>query len=589
MDTDIVKVVCENCGKECEIKKGTYRKHIRKHIPNYCSDCSSIKKGENVSKAKKEIFKKLSSEEKQKIVNRFLNNVNNISEEKKQNKHKKQAKTMSEKYANKTQKEKEEYSNIRKQGWEKKSEKEKLEFIQKQRDIWNKKTLEEKQKQIEILHNLSEEQERIRAEKISIKHKLRYQDPEEHKRTGLLVKEAQSKMSQEAKDRMREKQLRNSQGNNRFHKKFEKSFYNSELSKYFYFDIELCISNKNIKHFWDYGIYNQNGELELVVDLDGEFFHADGYNYNGLFSHEEYDESRYLTIPENIKSCIIYENKFDESFNYLIKILKLSYNEYVKLKYDYFKNIEFPFPKYDIKDLNRSFNDLIKMDCDDKNHINNLSLNTRFGDCLIYHFHPSIFHDHYNNKLSPYEIWNNDNELMNLIKSNAILHNHLNYNKLYQSFNLINKVRFISAGRVKMIINKYLKDYDIIFNPFDKYSSIMLGSISLDKQYIGLSNNENIFNESLNLLNYLKINLNKNIKANVYYKDYIRKDIINFQYLFTSLYDDNCDNIIDNILNKYNCNIYVFIVNNTEKYKNNIIETIYNKNYYDEYIVIIEK
>ena len=62
---------------------------------------------------------------------------------------------------------------------------------------------------------------------------------------------------------------------------------------------------------------------------------------------------------------------------------------------------------------------------------------------------------------------------MNLIKSNAILHNHLNPNKLYQSFNLINKVRFISAGKCKLIINKYLSDYDIIFNPLDKYSEIM--------------------------------------------------------------------------------------------------------------------
>ena len=372
---------------------------------------------------------------------------------------------------------------------------------------------------------------------------------------------------------------------NKLFQKFENYFKDFELGKLgYYYNKEIKFNNQSVEHTWDYVIYDKNNKLQALVDLDGSYYHADKCDYDGLHSYEELDESRYLTIPENTKSYIIYEERFDESFDYLINILKLSYDEYINKKYEYFRNTEFPFLKYDDKELNRSFNDLLKMNCNDENHIDNLSLNTRLGDRLIYNFHPSIFHDHYKDKLSPYEIWNDKDKLLELIKSNAILHNHLNPNKLYQSFNLINKVRFISAGKCKLIINKYLSDYDMIFNPFDKYSSIMLATIASDKKYIGLSENSDIFNESLSMLLFLKTNFDKNIKANI-----INKDILSStgKYKCLLTYDEN-DDIIDECLQRFHCDKYVFIVNNVDKYKEYVVEEIINKNCSNEYIIIID-
>jgi len=631
---DFYELECEKCHKKYKISRINYNQRKRMNRPNYCQECAkqngiNIRKKNNVKKSKKEkeklnrriskSLKKYFADKKQPDIielncdscyrkytitrsaykNRIKNNIPNLCpecmrihsnkligesqiklwNEKKLLKNQKAAKTKSINYQNKTNEEKKEYSNIRKESWNRKTELEKQEFIQKQQQIWNDKSQEEKEQQIHNLHDLTEIQELLRRSKISAKHKLRYENQEERDRTGKAVIEGLSRMSTEAKIKMRSTQLVNSKGKNQFHKDFENLFNTSELAKQFYFNCEIPISSNDIIHFWDYGIYNKHGDLELLLDLDGSYFHADQCDYNGYYSKEEYDEKRYLSIPNNIKSCIIYENKFDDCFNYLEKILKLSYDRFIKNKYEYFRNVEFPYPKYYNKELQSSFNDLLKMNCEDNHHINNLSLNTRLGD-------------HYNDKLSPYDIWNDNKSLMNLIKSNALLHNHFNMNKIYQSFNLNSKIRFMSAGRAKLIINKYLNDYGIIFDPYDKYSNILLGTISSDKEYIGIFDEEIKFSESLQLLIFLRNDFKEYASnAKIYYNDYfINSNVLHYPCLFTSLYDNNnCDDMITRYIDRYKCNKYVFVVNNTEKYVNNIVEIIKNKNYYDEYIILIEK
>jgi len=581
---ETIKLVCDNCHEEYEISRNTYRSRIRNNRPNLCSDCMKINTSKILSENRINTWNNLSSEEQQKQVDRLFN----ISEEKKIAKNKKSSETRKINYANKSDEEKEEYANVRRLGWLNKPESEKEEFRQKQQQIWNDKSEEEKINQINNLHNLTEEQENARRLKISIKHKLRYEDPKEHDRTSEAVIKGQSNMSIEDKNKMRKKQLASSQGKNELHRKFESLFNDLGLAKYFYLDDEISISINNVSHFWDYGIYDQNNDLQLLIDLDGEFFHADNnYDYDGLFSHEEYDEIRYLCIPDNVKSCIIYENNFEESFDYLIKILKESYDEYLQSKYEYCNSIQFPFPEYNTNELIYSYNQLCKLDCNDKYHKDNLSVNTRLGDHLIYHFHPTIFRERINNnKLSPYEIWNNDEILYDLIKNNNIIHNYLNFNKLYQSFNIDYKLRFISAARSKLIINKYLNEYDIIFNPLDKFSGIMLGSISLNKKYIGFNYDSNILNESLNLVMFLRKHF-KDINVDLQYKD-IFNSFGNYSCLFTSL-PNNSDELINECLQRFDCTKYIFITNNTKKYKDNIVEEIKNKNYSNEYIIKIEK
>ena len=52
----------------------------------------------------------------------------------------------------------------------------------------------------------------------------------------------------------------------------------------------------------------------------------------------------------------------------------------------------------------------------------------------------------------------------------------------------------------------------------------------------------------------------------------------------------SCDEWIDICLDKYKVNKYLFVVDKTEKYKNNIVETIENKSHFGtnyEYVILI--
>ena len=56
--------------------------------------------------------------------------------------------------------------------------------------------------------------------------------------------------------------------------------------------------------------------------------------------------------------------------------------------------------------------------------------------------------------------------------------------------------------------------------------------------------------------------------------------------------EKSCDEWINICLNKYNCKKYLFVVDKTEKYKNNIIETLENKSHFgknNEYVILIKK
>ena len=62
-----------------------------------------------------------------------------------------------------------------------------------------------------------------------------------------------------------------------------------------------------------------------------------------------------------------------------------------------------------------------------------------------------------------------------------------NSNKILQGFNICSiapKINVFSAGRAKLIINKYLSEYDTIFDLFSGFSGRMLGTISLGKNIL---------------------------------------------------------------------------------------------------------
>ena len=109
----------------------------------------------------------------------------------------------------------------------------------------------------------------------------------------------------------------------------------------------------------------------LHEDLDGEYFHGDNSDYDGLHSKEERDEKRAFYIPgKDVKVFIFTEKNFNILFEEMLKLLISDYDKYIKDLFNDYRSIDFPYPYYSHKELITSMIQLCNMKCDDKYHKN---------------------------------------------------------------------------------------------------------------------------------------------------------------------------------------------------------------------------
>lgn len=393
---------------------------------------------------------------------------------------------------------------------------------------------------------------------------------------------------------------------NKLTKSVESMFNHSIASRDFYLVPEVPYVIEREVHFWDYGIYRKSDDqLVMVVDVDGAYNHADKCDYNGLHSREESDEKRFYLSPPNVKIAIIYESRLTNSFDKLLRELMMNYDEFVESQFKYCRSINFPYPRYSTDELLESWKSLVKMNCNDEYH-QNMSLNTRVGDRLINHFHPSIYHAHRGNNPSPYDAWYDDLLLKKVIENRMIYVNELNPNKILQGFNvckLAPKVSVFSAAKAKMLVNKYLSDATEIFDPFSGFSGRMLGTVALGKKYTGIDLSDTHVRESEEIVHFLKAH-EVHIDATLLEWD-VMKASGSYDALFTcppyetkEVWEKSngeqltCDEWIDVCLKRFDCKKYLFVVDKTEKYKDHIVDEIVNKSHLGtntEYVVLIER
>ena len=121
----------------------------------------------------------------------------------------------------------------------------------------------------------------------------------------------------------------------KLHDRFISYFYESYISNEYMIQEEYVCIQDGISHSWDFAIFNKNGTLQMLVDLDGAYYHADINDYNGYHSQEEYDERRFLTVPDGVKYHIIYEMQFTKSFEEMIQKLMIDYDKFVEDQFKY--------------------------------------------------------------------------------------------------------------------------------------------------------------------------------------------------------------------------------------------------------------
>ena len=336
--------------------------------------------------------------------------------------------------------------------------------------------------------------------------------------------------------------------------------------------------------------------------LVNDFFYKRNGNRYEIYRKSDNSLAIKVSFDKNDAGCFIFDEKnFFRYFDYLIQTIIPWYKELIEFYFTVCRSSPFPFPKYKDEELVKSFIRLSKLKSDDKS-----SLNTRSGDRLISHFHESIYYaKRGDSDLSPFDAWKDDELLLKVIRNRLVYQNYLSPNKILQGFNIAKiaqRVSVFSPGRARVLVDKYLSDCNTIFDPFSGFSGRMLGVLSLGKEYIGQDISLIHSNESNRIIEFLKEHKFK-VNASVNQRD-ILESFGEYECLFTcSPYSDkeqwkdvpvdnrSCDDWIDECLKRFKCRKYLFVVDNTTKYQNNIVETISNRAHMSdnsEYVILIE-
>ena len=373
--------------------------------------------------------------------------------------------------------------------------------------------------------------------------------------------------------------------------RFEEFLINNNLNYIHGYMIEGTPYN----HEFDFAIFNNQGNLDILVDCDGKYYHGYENDENGKTINTYIDDYRSSLVPENVKFLICLEGEEENAYKEILQLINIDYDQYIQNIFDWCREVEFPYPKYKDKILNNSYSSLLKSD------INKFSMNARYGMKIIDHFHSSIWKANKSGYLSPYNAWWDDNLLLKCIKNRIIYKGcNLDRSKVLAGFSIAKvapKVSIFNPYLAKYIVEKYLSKYNEIFDPCSGYSGRMLGVCSLGKKYIGQDINPITVEESNQIIRYFNLNalikcedsLNSNGEYECLFTCTPYKDKENWNQ---EINNKSCDEWIDEILSKYNCNEYVFVVDKTEKYSQYIVEELDNKSHFNknkEYIIRIKK
>ncbi len=363
----------------------------------------------------------------------------------------------------------------------------------------------------------------------------------------------------------------------------EKKIYEFLTNRKFQFKHQYAVNGKS----FDFAIFN-NDKLEILIEIDGVYFHGLLEDCNGKHSRGELDHERFALVPENVKFIVCDDKNIDACFSEILKVYDINYDKWID---DMIEALpaNFPYPSYTLKRMMKDYDHLIK---------NDYNKHANLGLSIIHNFHKSIWTAHRENMLSPVSCWQDPEKLKKSVKNRVIYSSSLSSQQIARGFNISGIAKTVSvfnASLAKHIIETYLAEYDTVFDPFSGFSGRMLGTCACNKKYIGQDINEKHVNESNEIIKTFNLN------AAVTEKDIFESEG-EYDCLFTcSPYhlkeiwnetetDMSCDAWIDECLKRFKCKRYVFVVDETEKYKDFVAETLVNKSHFgknNEFIIVI--
>lgn len=255
---------------------------------------------------------------------------------------------------------------------------------------------------------------------------------------------------------------------------------------------------------------------------------------------------------------------------------------------------EFPYPRYSNSQLKEDYENLVNKD---------YKPGQKFGTYIANEFHKSIWKASVKGKKSPYEAWHDESLMTKLIRNRLIYSGspEITPEVLRRGFSpsrIAPRVSLFNPALAKYLISKYLNEYDTIFDPFSGFSGRLLGTCSLGKKYIGSDIDRDHVSESQSIIDHF------GLEGTVGVKDVLKSSGA-YPCLFTcppyggkekwnernDLIEKSCDEWIQECLQRFDCKRYLFVVDETECFKDNIVEEIDNSSHLGkgkEYVVLIE-
>ena len=363
----------------------------------------------------------------------------------------------------------------------------------------------------------------------------------------------------------------------------EKKLFEFLKNRKFQFQYGYELNGKS----FDFAIFN-NGELKLLIEIDGIYYHGLSEDSNGRHVRGEKDCERFSEVPEGVKYIVCDDNNIEKCFDEITKVYDMDYNEWIKSIIGDLPK-EFPFPKYDDKRLQKDWKHLQEWEWNKNSYV---------GSSIVRHFHESIWEAHVGKNISPVECWNNKELLEKTVRNRMIYSSRLSSQSIVDGFNVSKiapKVSVFNPMLAKYLIKTYLNEFSEVFDPFSGFSGRMLGCCALGKKYVGQDINTKHVIESNRIIDYLRLN------ASVKEQD-VFIDHGNYECLFTcppyglkELWNEHetnytCDMWIAQCITRYDCKKYLFVVDSSERYKDYIIGEITNSSHFGnrkEYIVLI--
>ena len=365
----------------------------------------------------------------------------------------------------------------------------------------------------------------------------------------------------------------------------EKKLFEFLKNRKFQFQYGYELNGKS----FDFAIFN-NGELKLLIEIDGIYYHRLSEDSNGRHVRGEKDCERFGKVPENVKYIVCDDNNIEKCFDEITKVYDMDYDEWIKSIISDLPK-EFPYPKYTKERLAKDWKHLQEWEWNKNSYV---------GSSIVRHFHESIWEAHVGKNISPVECWNNKELLEKTVKNRMIYSSRLSSQSIVDGFNVCKiapKVSVFNPMSAKYLIKTYLNEFSEVFDPFSGFSGRMLGCCALGKKYVGQDINTKHVIESNRIIDYLKLD------ASVKEQD-IFIDQGKYECLFTcppyglkEIWNENetnytCDMWIAQCITRYDCEKYLFVVDSSERYKDYIIGEITNSSHFGnrkEYIILITK